>query len=104
MRKRARDSASAAPQEADTSETSSGVSDSEASGEPSASGSEGGEVQVDFEFHDPRESDFLGLKALLHSYLDGQDFSCSELVDAVIRQARAAPCSAACFKALLQPV
>ena len=100
MRKRAREGATAEPQEPDTSETSSGVSDSEASREPSASGSEGGEVQVDFEFHDPRESDFLGLKALLHSYLDGQDFSCSELVDAVIRQARAPQCSAACFQVL----
>ena len=99
MRKRARESATAEPQEPETSETSSGVSDSEASREASASGSEGGEVQVDFEFHDPRESDFLGLKALLRSYLDGQDFSCSELVDAVIRQARAAQCSA-CVRVL----
>ena len=95
MGKRARESATAEPQEPDTSESSSVVSDSEASLEPSASGSEGGEVQVDFEFHDPRESDFLGLKALLHLYLDGQDFSCSELVNAVIRQARAAQCKAA---------
>ncbi len=72
---------------------SSGASSSGESSDSDASpsGSKASAVQVDFEFHDPREADFLGLKALLHTYLDGQEFSCSELVDAVIHQARPAP-------------
>lgn len=44
------------------------------------------EVDVDFEFFDPREIDFHGLKALLQTYLDGTAFNCSELVDTVIKQ------------------
>ncbi len=43
-------------------------------------------VQVDFEFFDPQEGDFHGLKALLQTYLDGDAFSCSELVEAIILQ------------------
>ena len=43
-------------------------------------------VEADFEFFDPAESDFHGLKALLQSYLDGEAYSCSELVDIIIQQ------------------
>ena len=43
-------------------------------------------VQVDFEFQDPKEIDFHGLKALLGNYLDGAEFSSSELCDAIIKQ------------------
>lgn len=43
-------------------------------------------VDVDFEFFDPSEIDFHGLKSLLRTYLNGEEFSCSELVDAIIQQ------------------
>lgn len=43
-------------------------------------------VDVTLEFFDPRESDFLGLKALLQSFLDGQVYAGSELADTVIQQ------------------
>ncbi|MEW5317076.1 MAG: hypothetical protein WDW38_008407 [Sanguina aurantia] len=44
------------------------------------------EINVDFEFFDPKEIDFLGLKSLLTSYLDGQQYDCSGLVDTIINQ------------------
>ncbi|BDA42499.1 Protein bcp1 [Coccomyxa sp. Obi] len=43
-------------------------------------------VNIDFEFFDPAEIDFHGLKSLLRTFLDGEDFSCSELVDTIIKQ------------------
>lgn len=45
-------------------------------------------VQVDFEFYDPIEQDFHGIKVLLQLYLDGEPFQVSELVDFVIQQKR----------------
>lgn len=45
-------------------------------------------IDVNFEFFDPKESDFHGLKALLHSYLDGQQYDSSPLVDAIIQQSQ----------------
>ena len=59
--------------------------------EDSSSGSESEdneEVDVNFEFFDPQEVDFHGLKALLQTYLDGSPYNCSELVDTVIKQVR----------------
>lgn len=44
------------------------------------------EVDADFQFFDPAENDFHGLRALLHTYLDGLQFNSSELVDAIIQQ------------------
>ncbi|PNH01342.1 Protein BCCIP [Tetrabaena socialis] len=44
------------------------------------------QIDVDFEFFDPAERDFLGLKALLNTYLDGQQYDCSGLVNAIIQQ------------------
>ncbi len=44
------------------------------------------EVNVDFEFFDPAERDFLGLKALLNTWLDGQQYDCSGLIDDIIKQ------------------
>ena len=49
-------------------------------------------VDVTFEFFDPKENDFHGLKALLQNYLDGQEFALSELVDMTIRQASPGTC------------
>ena len=44
-------------------------------------------VDVDLEFFDPAEGDFHGLKALLKTYLDGNEFNgCSELVELIIQQ------------------
>ena len=44
------------------------------------------QINVDFDFFDPKESDFHGLKTLLNSYMDGQQFDCSGLVEAIIAQ------------------
>lgn len=44
------------------------------------------EVVVDFEFYDPQESDYLGLKALLNAYLDGAQYNVSQLADTIIAQ------------------
>jgi protein BCP1 len=41
-------------------------------------------IDVDFLCADPEEDDFHGLKTLLTNYLDGKQFSSSELVDAII--------------------
>ena len=65
---------------------SSGSYPSVSSGGSGAEPEEDETVQVDFEFFDPQEGDFHGLKALLHTYLDGEAFSCSELVEAIIQQ------------------
>ena len=46
------------------------------------------QIDVNFEFFDPKEQDFHGLKALLHTYLDGQQYDNSQLVDTVIAQVR----------------
>lgn len=49
-------------------------------------GEEQDHVDVDIEFYDPKEEDFLGIKALLQLYMDGEPFSLSELADQIIRQ------------------
>lgn len=49
------------------------------------------QITVNFEFFDPKEIDFLGLRSLLQTYLDGQAFDVSGLVDTIIKQASAAP-------------
>lgn len=72
-----------------TPETSSGSGSAGSDLEDSSSDSgsdDKGEVDIDFEFFDPQEIDFHGLKALLQTYLDGSSYSCSELVDTVIKQ------------------
>ncbi|GLC38993.1 hypothetical protein PLESTM_000824400 [Pleodorina starrii] len=62
------------------------ASSSEAESEDDEDGEAYKEVNVQFEFFDPQERDVLGLKALLNTYLDGQQYDCSGLVDAIIRQ------------------
>jgi hypothetical protein len=66
------------------------VSDDEEGGESSQGeeDEEYKEINVDFEFFDPKEGDFLGLKALLLTYLDGRQFDCSGLVDTILQQVR----------------
>lgn len=41
-------------------------------------------IDVDFEFFDPDESDFQGIKTLLTNYLDGNIYKCTELVEDVM--------------------
>jgi hypothetical protein len=52
-------------------------------------------TQVDFEFFDLKPVDFHGLRALFQRYLDGElPFALSELVEALIEQARPLCCAA----------
>eukprot|EP00889_Picochlorum_renovo_P002396 jgi/Picre1/29426/NNA_004814.t1 len=41
-------------------------------------------IDVDFEFFDPDQSDFHGIKTLLTNYLDGKEYNCSDFVDEVM--------------------
>ena len=70
---------------------STGTSQSDSDGSSHASDSEsekGSDVAVDLEFFDPKESDFQGLKSLLHLFLDGREYDSSELADTIIKQVR----------------
>lgn len=58
-------------------------SDEEEGGEKKKTGKE---INVDFEFYDPKPIDFLGLKVLLGTWLDGLEFDGSGLCDALIAQ------------------
>lgn len=68
--------------------SSDGYPSGDDSDEPSSDDDEDGEafdkIDVDFEFFNAVEGDFHGLKTLLNNFLDGQQYACSELVDAVI--------------------
>eukprot|EP00775_Hariotina_reticulata_P001502 gene1502-1840_t len=55
-------------------------------GEDSPDDEDFDKINVNFEFFDPKESDFHGLKALLHNYLDGQQYDSSPLIDTIIAQ------------------
>lgn len=46
------------------------------------------EINVEFEFFGPEEKDFLGLKALLSNYLNGEQFDSSGMIDAIIAEVR----------------
>ena len=83
------DDVSSSNSEDETSVTSGG-SDEDSSGSDT-SGSESDpeqDINVDFEFFDPQEIDFHGLKALLQTYLDGTAYDCSQLVETMIQQVR----------------
>ena len=61
------------------------VSDDQASGEEDA----GGElIDVDFEFFEPAERDFHGIKTLLTPLFDGQPLNSSQLADFILQQVR----------------
>lgn len=45
-----------------------------------------GEVQADFEFFDPKATDFHGAKILLQSYLDDKEWDLSGFVDLILDQ------------------
>ncbi|KAL6765955.1 p21-C-terminal region-binding protein-domain-containing protein [Haematococcus lacustris] len=44
------------------------------------------EIRVEFQFFGPEEKDFLGLKTLLSSYLNGEQYDSTGLVDAIISE------------------
>lgn len=62
------------------------IGSDEEDGEVEDEDPEDNSVDVTLEFFDPKEADFHGLKALLQSYLDGEAYSCSDLVDVIIKQ------------------
>jgi hypothetical protein len=66
------------------SDMSSGGSDAEEQPDSPISGD--GTVMADFNFQQPREPLFQGLRSLLSGYLDGVEYDCSGLADFVIRQ------------------
>ncbi|KAJ2760590.1 Mss4p nuclear export [Coemansia sp. BCRC 34490] len=70
------------------SEPTNDSSSSSSSSDDSSSDDEGSTVDVDFEFFEPSEIDFHGLKSLLTSAFgdDAQDFDISGLVDLVLEQ------------------
>lgn len=45
-----------------------------------------GEVQADFEFFDPKATDFHGVKILLQNYLDEKDWDLSGFVELILDQ------------------
>ena len=81
----AHDSDSASEDDTSSSDASSASNATSSSSSDSGSDQQQ-DVDVDFEFFDPQEVDFHGLKALLQTYLDGNAFSCSELVETIIQQ------------------
>lgn len=62
------------------------ASSDEAESEDDEDGEAYKEIDCAFEFFDPQERDYHGLRALLGTYLDGQQYDLSGLCDAVIRQ------------------
>ncbi|KAI3976966.1 hypothetical protein MKX01_008824 [Papaver californicum] len=47
---------------------------------------DGGIVQLDFDFFSPKPEDFHGVKVLLHTYLDDQQWDLSSFVDLILGQ------------------
>lgn len=45
-----------------------------------------GDVQADFEFFDPKPTDFNGVKILLRNYLDDKEWDLSSFVDLILEQ------------------
>lgn len=43
-------------------------------------------INVDFEFFDPTEGDYHGIKVLLNGLLDGQPFATAPLADFILQQ------------------
>lgn len=62
------------------------VSEESAESDDDEDGEAFDEVQVEFQFFDPAEKDFHGLKALLANFLDGEQYDSSGLVDTIIKQ------------------
>ena len=75
-----------APSEPDVSATSSSGGES-SSPDGSEATSMSSTAECELEFFDPQDKDWTGLQALLQQYLDGREWRCGELVDAIIQQA-----------------
>lgn len=41
-------------------------------------------IDVDFDFFDPSENDYHGIRTLMANFLDGQEYECSRLVDGIM--------------------
>lgn len=65
-----------------------GPSSAEEESEDDSDGEAFDSVTVDFDFSEPQEDDFLGLKVLLTNYLDGVTYDGSGLVDLVLKHVR----------------
>jgi protein BCP1 len=81
----------ASPSGSGSGATSSGYTSSGSEKEGDRGGgskSDAEDVVVDFEFFDPRESDYLGAKTLLAQWLDGAEFDSSSLASATVAQTR----------------
>ncbi|PRW58681.1 p21-carboxy-terminal region-binding [Chlorella sorokiniana] len=70
----------------DGDEFPSGADDSSSESSDDEAGEAFEQIDVDFGFFCPQEKDFHGLRTLLQGYLDGQQWACSELADAIIQQ------------------
>lgn len=70
-----------------TSDSDAPLPDSEESSDDEA-GEAFQQVDVDFGFYCPQEKDFLGMRTLMQNYLDGQEWACSDMVEAIIAQVR----------------
>ena len=46
------------------------------------------EIVIDFEFFQPKEIDYHGLRALLFTYLDGLQYDAAGLVNTILKQVR----------------
>lgn len=64
----------------------SGGSDSDSESSDDEAGEAFDQVDVDFGFYCPQEKDFHGLRTLLAGYLDGQQWTASDLANAIIAQ------------------
>ena len=86
------DITSSSSESAYSSDTSGSSDSDDSDDDDDSSDEEGGgkkkpeEINVDFEFYDPKPIDFLGLKMLLGTWLDGLEFDCSALCDSLIAQ------------------
>ncbi|KFM23931.1 Protein BCP1 [Auxenochlorella protothecoides] len=65
-----------------------GPSSAEEESEDDSDGEAFDSVTVDFDFSEPQEDDFLGLKVLLTNYLDGVTYDGSGLVDLVLKHSK----------------
>ena len=64
------------------------VSDKGEEDEDDEEGEKQEEIVINFEFFPPKEIDFHGLRSLLTTYLDGQQYDVSGLVNSILKQVR----------------
>ena len=69
-----------------SSEPSTSSEEEEEESEDDEDGARFERVEVDFEFHDPAEADFQGLRVLMTTLLDGKQWDASGMAAAVVQQ------------------